>query len=423
MLRQSGMLLLCLPLAAALATVHPATASPPPPYAKLEIIEQTHSETEPPIHMACYSHHFGSEMIGPAGISPDARRTWTPFIITPDFSAGLPNGYRRTPFPSVIDPHSGRIVQVYNALDTPGLDPKIFEPPVAQKSYYLRYKVSADAGRTWLFDAPVIQEKHTEDNPTDGVWKNKNGMYLGDIGSIPIFTSRNELLVPVQICPLGKDGQLVNPGGGPTYHETALLIGQWDNNDRLSWDISARVVGDPARTTRGLFEPTLAELEGGRILMIMRGSNTRRKIPDLPCYKWRSISADGGRTWNAPVPWTYADGEPFFSPSSMSRLFRHSTDRIFWIGNITPKNADGNLPRYPLVIGEVDPVLLSLIKPSIVELDTRKPAEPRVDLSHFRAQEDVETKQIVLTVPRALNGYKSRTWTTYRLAISPPARR
>jgi hypothetical protein len=386
-------------------------------FAPVEIVERAPSDTEPPIHMACYTHASGLAMIGPAGISPDAGRTWKPYTQTPDFTAGLPHGYRREPFPSVIDPKSGRIVNVYNALDTPGLDPNIIEPPIALNSYYLRYRVSADAGRTWLFDEPVIQHGFSRDHPVDGVWLAKNGVFFGDIGSIPLFTSRNELLVPVQICPLGPDGKLANPGGGFTYQDAAILIGAWSEDSRLKWDLAERVAGDPARSTRGLFEPTLAELPDKRILMILRGSNSNKQGNRLPSYKWRSVSSDGGHTWSNPEPWTYSEGTPFFSPSSMSQLFRHSSGRIFWIGNITPENADGNLPRWPLVIGEVDPTNLGLVKHSIVELDSKKPGEARVDLSHFRAQEDVETKQIVLTAPKGLDGYKSTTWTTYRLKL------
>ena len=329
-------------------------------------------------------------------------------------------GYRRNPFPSVVDPRSERIVMVYNALDTPGLDPNIKEPPAAQNSYYLRYRVSNDAGRTWLFDEPVIQKGHTDQHPMEGVWKGKNGVYLGDLGCQPMFSSRNELLVPIQICPLGPDNKLANPGGGFTYHEAALLIGRWDEKSRITWDISQRIVGDPSRTTRGLIEPTIAELPDGRILMIMRGSNALRKSHNLPSFKWRSVSTDGGRTWMTPEPWLYDTGESFYSPSSMSQLFAHSSGRVFWIGNITPENANGNLPRYPLVMGEVDPLTLRLVKDSILEVDTRQPGEKRVDLSHFRAEEDRDNKQIVLTVPHALDGYKSTTWTTYRLKVNKP---
>ncbi len=410
---------ICLPLAAALAATGVGTgAEPRAGIAVLEVVERSHSDTQPPVHTASYSHPQGREMIGPAGISEDGGHNWKPFAPTPDFSAGLPHGYRRDPFPAVLDLRSGRIAMVYNALDTPGLDPKIKEPPAAQNSYYLRYRVSNDAGRTWLFDEPVIQGEHTEEQPLDGVWKGKNGVYLGDLGCEPTFTSRNELLVPIQICPLGRDGRLANPGGGFTYHEAAVLIGTWDAKNRFAWDISQRIVGNPARTTRGMIEPTIAELPDGRILMILRGSNERGKSHDLPSYKWQSVSSDGGRTWTTPVPWRYDTGELFYSPSSMSQLFSHSSGRVFWIGNITPENARGNLPRYPLVIGEVNPVTLRLSNRSILELDTRKPGEGRVDLSHFRALEDRDTGQIVLTVPRALDGYKSTKWTTYRLKVN-----
>jgi hypothetical protein len=414
-------LTLCLALTLTLGAGNPGIANKARAVAAiLDIVERTQSDTEPPLHMASFSRPKGREMIGPVGISVDAGRTWKPFISTPDFAAGLPDGYRRDPFPAVLDPRSGRIANIYNALDTPGLDPKIKEPPVALNSYYLRYRVSNDAGRTWLFDEPVIQKGHNEQNPIDGVWKGKNGIYLGDIGCQPTFTSRNELLVPIQICPLGPDGKLTNPGGGYTFHDSAVLIGRWDEKNHLTWDISPRIVGDPSRTTRGMIEPTIAEQRDGRILMILRGSNARGKSHDLPSYKWRSLSNDGGRTWTTPEPWTYTTGESFYSPSSMSQLLAHSSGRVFWIGNITPENANGNLPRYPLVVGEVDPITLNLVKNSILELDTRKPGDVRVDLSHFRAQEDCDTKQIILTVPRALGGYKSKTWTTYRLKVNKP---
>lgn len=393
----------------------------PSQFQPVHIVKRTHLHDEPPIHMAYPTQLEGREMIGPAGISQDAGRTWKKFQPTPDFTADLPYGYRRESFPAVLDPKSGRIVMVYNALDTPGVDPKTIEPPIALKSYYLRYRVSIDRSRTWLFDEPVVQQGHTEDNPLEGVWKGKNGVFFGDIGSVPIFTSRGELLAPVQICLLSSDGELANPGGGYTYHDVAILIGAWTPDNHLSWDVSQRVVGDPKRSTRGVCEPTLAELPDGRTLMIMRGSNSRGREHSLPSYRWLSVSNDGGRTWTKPEPWTYAGGEELFSPSSMSQLFKHSSGRVFWIGNITSEEINGNSPRWPLIIGEVDPKSLGLVKQSVVVIDTHKPDDPpRIDLSHFRAQEDRKTGEIILTVPRALNGYKSTTWTTYCLGVKKP---
>jgi hypothetical protein len=226
------------------------------------------------------------------------------------------------------------------------------------------------------------------------------------------------LVVPVQICPLDADGKLANPAGGYTYTDAAVLVGKWQAKDRIAWDVSRRIVGDPARSARGMIEPTIAELPDGRLLMILRGSNARGKTHTLPSYKWQSVSADGGRTWTTPKPWTYAGGEPFYSPSSMSQLLAHSSGRVFWFGNIRPDNPNGNLPRYPLVAGEVDPRSLGLIKSSLLEIDTRKPDEGKIELSHFRAIEDRATKEIILTVPRANVEDKSRIWMMYRLKVN-----
>jgi hypothetical protein len=130
-----------------------------------------------------------------------------------------------------------------------------------------------------------------------------------------------------------------------------VLHGRW-KGDILQWQMSDLVRGDPSRSTRGMDEPTIEHLEGGRLLMVLRGSNDRH--PDLPSYRWFSLSLDGGYRWSPPQPWSYEDGQTFFSPSACSQLVRHSSGRLFWFGNITPDNPRGNRPRYPFVIGEVN---------------------------------------------------------------------
>jgi hypothetical protein len=341
----------------------------------------------------------------------------------PDFVSGLPHGYRRNPVKSALDPFTGRLITMINALDTPGLDPKVHEPPVAQQTYYLRYRLSADGGQTWRFDEPIVQEGNfTAQHPCDGVWVGKNAIYLGDFGCIPVITRAGRVLVPAQTTPLGPDGKLWNPSGGHTYTEVLVLIGTWTNGQRLSWRASPRVAGDPKRTTRGLIEPTLAELPDGRILMVMRGSNGGKADPrhELPSYKWFTISQDGGETWSTPAPWTFEDGQTFFSPSSMSALFRHSSGRCFWAGNLCAQNCHNNLPRWPLVIGEVDPRSLKLVRSSVLTVDTQRPEDKnrgRLDLSHLTLLEDRESQQIILTYPRSYNAYKSNEWATVRLGM------
>jgi hypothetical protein len=222
-------------------------------------------------------------------------------------------------------------------------------------------------------------------------------MMIGDTTCRPIRTRRGDILVPVQVTPVGPDGEYHNPGGGNTYHDSAVLIGRWTSGDRISWDISEYVSNDPALSTRGALEPTVSEMPDGRIMMIMRGSNDAN--PDLPGMKWFSISEDGGRTWCKIAPWTYQDGTRFYSPSSCSQLLEHSNGSYYWLGNITPQNPAGNRPRYPLVIGEVDPESCLLDRESVKVIENRQRGQPiEVSLSNFMAHEDRENGDILLNI-------------------------
>ncbi|MBU0608278.1 MAG: glycoside hydrolase, partial [Armatimonadetes bacterium] len=312
---------------------------------------------------ASYLKAEGLEMVRLGNYSPDNGQTWTNVPIAPNFDQDLPQGYRRESFPILVDHTNGRIIRLVPSMDTEGLDPTIVEPPIALQTYYLRYRVSLDQGKTWLFDEVVVQNGHTPMKPFDGVIRGRNGIFMGDVGSQMIRTQAGRIIIPAQACLLGEDGKLANPGGGWTYTDVVMVIGTWQDDGRLTWEIS-RIEGDPARTTRGVIEPTLAELDDGRLLCVMRGSNGGSKDPDckLPGHRWWCVSQDGGHHWTKPAPWTYEDGAPFHSPSSMSQLLKHSSGRIFWIGNLCAENPRGNNPRHPLVIGQVDPQSLRLIR-------------------------------------------------------------
>jgi len=178
-----------------------------------------------------------------------------------------------------------------------------------------------------------------------------------------------------------------------------MLKGVWQEDGRLSWTSSQRVLGDPARTTRGLIEPTIAELKDGTILMIMRASND--VMPEWPAHKWMSFSRDGGDTWSEATPWTYQEGEAFHSPSACSQLIPHSNGKLYWMGNICGENPRGNRPRYPLVFGEVDQQTGLLIRESVTAVDDRQPGESeRLTLSNFHARQDRETGDVLVFLPR-----------------------
>jgi hypothetical protein len=377
------------------------------------IKERVASEQSPSLRGAIYAEREGCRLLTRQHLA----------AANAEFARGLPQGYRRSAVTSVLDPFTGRIVSVVNALDVAGLDPSINEPQIGRTTTYLRYRVSEDGGRTWLFDEPMVQSgEFTARHPFEGVWVGKNSIHLGDSGSIPIVTRSGRVLVPAQAAILGPDGELSSPGGGFTYTDALVLIGTWTKGSRLEWGASQRIRGNPARSTRGMIEPTLAEFPDGRILMVMRGSNGGKLDPnfELPSYRWYSVSSDEGESWTAPEPWAYEDGALFFSPSSMSALLRHSSGRYFWAGNITPQNCKGNLPRWPMVMGEVNPVSLRLNRNTVITVDTLMPEDRemgRLDLSHLTLLEDRGTHEITFFLPRYHNAYKSRDWVTCRIAV------
>ncbi len=409
----AGIVLLC--------TLSLATGDEPMGSLKLE--EKTLLDATSPLFLATYQHPTGLEMIGPHGYSPDNGQTWEAMESGPDFDSRLPEGYRRGKNTPWVDPIEDRMLVLVNSMDTPDVDPSIGEPPEAMQTYYLRYRVSLDGGRTWLFDEPIVVEgeQYSPEHPFEGMYIGRNAFFLGDAGNRPIKLDSGEILVPVQATVLGPDGKLSLPGGGYYWLETIILRGTWRDDGTIAWEISERITGDPERTARGLYEGTLAQMPDGRVLCVMRGSNMGKHDPNAqwPSYKWISVSEDAGRTWSEPRPWTYADGSSFFSPSSMSQLLTHTSGRVFWLGNLTGENARGNHPRWPLVIGEVDPETLGLIRDSVIIVDTRRPDEEDVNLSHWLAFEDRQTGQIVIPMARHSAGYRTKQPVIYRVSVGP----
>ena len=376
-----------------------------------------------PRENAVYVHPHGSEMMTTHQRSDDHGKTWTAYRPTPDFDSTLRKGYRRGEYAAFVDPVEDRILTLVLSLDVADLDSTIEEPPVGENEYYLRYRVSTDGGKTYLFDERIRQDgDYTDRHPIDGVWLGQNGYYLGDAGCIPIRTREGKILVPVQVPFIGDDGKLSLPGGGFTYQYTRILIGTWIEGRKLRWDVSGKIEGDPDRSSRGLFEPTLAELPDGRILCVMRGSNGGQRDKDClwKSYKWVSDSSDGGRTWSEAKPWSYSDGSTFFSPSSMSQLLRYSDGRIFWIGNLSETNCCGNSPRYPLVIGQIDPRTMGLIKETVIALDTlRSDDQEGLNLSHWLAHEQRETGDIHVPMRRWTKDYKKFKGVEYIVRVAP----
>ena len=408
------LLLVCLGVNWATSTVSAAIARP----ASLTLRSTEDSSV---LQGASYLNRTGLEMVKVNATSSDNGRTWTPQPTSPDFDKNLPDGCRRNLYTPFVDPVNGNIITAVLSLDIP-VDPDVREPPVGEKAYYLRYRVSTDGGSTYLFDEPMVQLGKTQANPFDGVYTGQNGYYIGDgSGDRIIRTQSGRIIVPAQAGVLDSNRDLANPGGGWTYHQAMMILGDWQPDSSIQWTTAKFLNGDPLQSTRGMIEPTITEMRDGRLLCVMRGSNERLNPRPLVykgvACKWFSVSRDNGNTWTTPEPWTYDDETPFYSSSAVSSLLQHSSGRCFWIGNIVPNEPKGNSPRYPLVIGEVDNDSLKLIKNTVIQIDTKRPTESGVSLSHMWTLEDRITHDVIVTGKRHSEDYKSSTPVTYRIIV------
>ena len=312
------------------------------------------------------------------------------------------------------EPFTKRVLRL--SIVTPGMDDT--PSAIGNKMFY---QVSRDGGET--FDEPrLLIQKGTDYNtvhPIAPVTIPYN-TYVSS-SSAPIRASNGEIMCPFgynmldennrKLKGVNKDWMFVRGAG--------VLIGTWtDNGTDIEWDLGETLEIDHVnKSTRGVFEATVAELKTpGHFLLVMRGSNAWKT--ELPGYKWKSISTDYCRTWTQPEPFTYSNGDTFFSPSSCSDLKRNTKNgRLYWIGNICPENPDGNDPRHPLILAEVDEGTCGLIKDSVAVIDDVDPGKGDTEalaLSNYSLREDPETGHFIVGIDRVDPGkkeeYEARKW-------------
>ncbi len=254
------------------------------------------------------------------------------------------------------------------------------------------YRLSRDEGRAWTEPRQLRYEEGADFDPANPL--------------DPRFLKRNEAYFGSNILRLG-DGTLVhcvahaNAPGDPDNDRrpwkmgSLCFRGRWDAQALdYRWTAGKRVEVSPEVSSRGLMEPEAAELKDGRVLVVWRGSNTAK----TPGHKWYSVSRDGGRTLGPVREWKYEDGSGFYSPSSYHRMIRHSvTGKLYWLGNVCADPPNGNAPRYPLVIAEVDEAVPALRRRTVTVIDDRRPGQPAaLQLSNFSLLEDRRTHALEL---------------------------
>ncbi len=334
--------------------------------------------------------------------SSDNGRSWVPVESTPDTSPevqGLGGG------PVVFDPNAGVLVGIFMR--------QIFSGANANNFLYTRF--SRDYGKSWSKPRQLRYEPGEDFDP-------KNPLKPG-------FLLRNQAYRGSSIL-LRRDGTLVHAAGmvnaphdpendqRPYRMGGVCFIGKWDAKAAdFSWKAGRRVEVSPDLSWRGLMEPEVAELRDKRLLVVWRGSDTAKTAG----HKWYSVSEDGGMTLSEPAEWKYDDGSHFYSPSAWHLMIRHSvTGRLYWVGNICPEPPDGNWPRYPLVIAEVDEKISALKRSTVTAIDDREPGQKgNVQFSNFSLMENRETHELelLMTLYGALDPANVRTADCYKYIL------
>jgi hypothetical protein len=221
--------------------------------------------------------------------------------------------------------------------------------------------------------------------------------------SFPIKTVRGHLLFPGMRKSVDADGKAIHyKNTWAPVDEVVTAIGKWTSRGGLAFRLGQPLDIEPERSSRGLDENTLIELPDGRIAAICRGDNSA--FPERPGYKWLSFSHNDGETWSAPVPLPAIDGDPIESGANGSAIFRSvKNGRLYWLGNpaLRGERPNGNWPRSPLCLVEVQENPLALKRDSIFAVDERNFNDSsRVQMSNFRFYQDRETGDVVIFLTR-----------------------
>jgi len=287
------------------------------------------------------------------------------------------------------------------------------------------YRISDDCGHTWSDKQFMVQNGSDEDGAYDethfmkGVTFGRN-MATTVVSKVAALSDGSILLGMQRQIPEGA----VNAGPtGMGFLEAGAMKGRWNpKTNRFDWTFGDWTGLPFEITTRGLYEPSLAELPNGDIYMLCRGSNYTRSDDIIGC-KFYCVSKDGGMRWSESKPVLYDTGEIMFSSSCSTKLVSHSNGKLFFVGVINDKNPRGNLPRYPLCVAEIDQNTLTVKKDSVFVIDT-KPDDMDdtntlpVDFSNHWACEDESTGDLIVMAPfrpdlSRLDGYLNY----YRISV------
>ncbi len=219
----------------------------------------------------------------------------------------------------------------------------------------------------------------------------------------PIKTKTGRIIVPLFSARVNDQNEFVtHPLSTTNIYDAYMMLGDYTKSGEIEWTLSEAIQADDERSTRGFSESAICELKDGRLAILCRGSNER--APKMAGYKWLSFSGDDGATWSKPKPMTCDDGSELESSATGSALFRSiKNGKIYFVGNLCAdgKRANGNWPRSPLHIAEVDESTVSIKRETITVIDEHDGDDTeRLQISNFRYYQDRASGDVVIYATR-----------------------
>ena len=352
-------------------------------------------------------------------VSEDNGKTWKPFEPLDRVTLQLPEGGMVTfPGKSTYDPVLDILYQNSMRRLWPGGEMYHYE----KGHDYNDHSMILENGQEIELKYEPGPDFDPE-NPFDSIYGVTNQAYLGQ----QVVVDKDGTAFFPMLCARIGQKNMIHQGG-------IVLM----RRDPVSgeWSASNRQFISPNVSSRGLLEPDVAVLKNGNLILVCRGSNVKGwwgknsmahvTHPDsLEGRKWLMLSSDGGRTLSPVKEFTYDDGSRFYSPSAIHTFIRSSKNgKLYWIANIVEEVPDGNSPRYPLYIAEINEDIPAVIKNSLVEIDDRQENETeKLHLSNFSVLENRETFEIEIYITK-VGQIPDHFWqgAVYKYVVSLPAR-
>ncbi len=290
------------------------------------------------------------------------------------------------------------------------------------------------SGETRMIELEEGGADYDPANPRNPAFLNKNRAMAGDLVRLPDGDLAFNLFPTVRLCcaMAGADVNAFFPSC-PDLHNGLVVVRLHWNPEKNDYEMifSNVIMLSDLQSSRCIMEPQTVILPDGRWIIVFRGSNTQvdvwhtRTDPTTPGFKWYVVSDDDGRTFSPPMPWHFDTCEVVYSSASISSFYRHAANgKLYWIGNIMddPRIIDGNNPRWPLVICEIDERYGCPIKDSLTVIDTLREDETHTELSNPNLLVNRETGNLEVRLtkinlekvkdgqPVVLNKWYSEAW-------------